>query len=394
MNDGMRSGVVVDVDLAPTGSGVLDGVRIGVKEIVAIDGRGLSANTPLDLPSAVADPGGDAWLVAALRGAGGRVVAVTTSHELAWGITTYARGRNVAHPWLPDRIAGGSSGGSAAAVAQCTIDLGVATDTAGSARIPAAWCDVFGWKASDGLVPLDGVLPLAPGLDHAGLIARSATVLEAGATALGAPPSAIDAFHVVTPDGVDQLAVEAIDEAVAALSDAGLARVPDPVTNASLFGADVDDLFAVVQGAAALHAHRDLLETWPAQRDRYAPEIVARLEAAEGRTSEVIERAHRAQAQLRRSLVGTLDRRVVVLPTTGCRPPSVAAPDTATVDGQERPLRSVVLRWTVPANLAGLPSVSVPWSIDGEPVGVQLLGGPGTDRALIALAGQIARSRH
>lgn len=375
----------------PTGTGPLDGVRVAVKEIVALGGHPLTANTTVQLPGRWSRPDTDAPIVARLRSAGASVAGTTTTHEFAWGITGWERGRTVENPHQPGRVAGGSSGGSAVAVATGEVELAIGTDTAGSVRIPAAWCRVLGWKMSDGLVSMEGILPLAPGLDHPGLLAADPGILQRAALALGADPVAtpLRARWTASVPGTptDPRATTLVHRAVDALASAGHDRAGE-LTGLPDAG-ELMACFTVVQNAAALHAHRDLIGTWPSQRDRYPASIIERLEAAEGRTSVQVEGARRAQMELRKLLGQLTEDTVLVLPATGCGPPLISEPNVARIQGQPFDLRSVVLPNTVPANLAGLPAVTVPAPMDGEGFGVQLLGPAGSDHTLIELAGHV-----
>lgn len=376
------------VDRPPTGHGPLDDIRVAVKEITGIGGHRLTANTPVRLPASWSRPEGDSPIVARLRAAGATIVGTTTTHEFAWGITCWERGRTVGNPRQPGRVAGGSSGGSAVAVAIGAADLGIGTDTAGSVRIPAAWCRVLGWKMTDGLVPMDGILPLAPGLDHTGLLAIDPAVLGRAARCLGAEaievPPGVGWLERVPGAPIDSRASELVHRAVEALVVAGHHRTGEVTGFPS-----ADELmacFTVVQNAAALHAHRDLIGSWPAQRDRYPESIAARLDAAEGRTATQVDAAKRARIELTTRLRELVRQGVIVLPVTGCPPPRTTEPNIARVDDVGIDLRSVVLPNTVPANLSGLPALAVPAAVDGEGFGVQLLGPAGSDLTLIELA--------
>ncbi len=289
------------VQRAPTGSGSLDDLTVAVKELIAIGGHALSANTPVPLPTHWADPVADAAIVAVLRAAGATVVGTTTTHEFAWGITTYDRGRRIVNPGLPGRIAGGSSGGSAEAVALGQCDLAIGTDTAGSVRIPAAWCHVVGWKFSEGLAPMDGILPLAPGLDHPGLLAAEAHTLLRAADALGAgnPSDDHDLLRLGSLVDSDPRAGAIVGTAADLLAVEGH-RVVECVGFPP-----ADELmacFAVVQGESALRAHRDVIGTWPAHRDLYPPYIIERMTIAEQRSDEELTDARHRHADLRHRL--------------------------------------------------------------------------------------------
>ncbi len=372
----------------PTGSGPLDGLTVAVKELVAIEGHELSANTPVPLPDRWKHPAADAAIVARLRENGAAIVGTTTTHEFAWGITTYDRGRTVENPVQLGRIPGGSSGGSAEAVALGEADLGIGTDTAGSIRIPAAWCHLLGWKFTDGLVPMDGILPLAPGLDHPGILASDPEILMRAGAALGAGSCAAQPKIITLPNerlaNCDSRSVALVEQAVELLvRDHDFER-----QETSEFPGiqELLDCFTVVQGAGTLRSHTELIGTWPEHRDLYPDYIVDRLSAAEARSEAEVEEGQQNRATLRMRLQDITTDAVVVMPATGCGPPSTLMPNQCVVDGVVTDLRSVVIPNTVPANIAGLPAVTVPFSSDGEELGVQLLGGPGTDMTLLSMA--------
>ncbi len=387
--------MLAEVYREPTGSGPLDGVSVAVKELVGIGGHELSANSEVQLPDCWAHPEQDSAFVAALRAGGAHIVGTTTTHEFAWGITTYDRGRRIENPVMRGRIAGGSSGGSAEAVSKGEADLGIGTDTAGSVRIPAAWCHLVGWKFTDGLVAMDRILPLCPGLDHPGLLARETEVLLRAAAALGATGMDVKPTILMPPEE----ALAGLDPVAAALATTCaelLARSED------LKLADVDHYpskdqlvtcFSLVQGPGVVSAHRDIIGTWPDQRDRYPHYIVDRLQMSEERSSAELHLGNRLRTDIRNQLNDILSSAVLVLPITGCAPPLVSAPEFAEINGEQVDLRSVVLPNTVAANLAGLPAVTVPASSDGVEYGVQLMGPAGSDVTLLELARSLMEER-
>jgi Asp-tRNA(Asn)/Glu-tRNA(Gln) amidotransferase A subunit family amidase len=169
---------VVSVAGAPSraAGGPLSGRPVAVKDIIAVAGLPTRCGSPAtdDTPAAA-----DAPLVARLRGAGAEVFATAQCLEFAAGFANPRVG-DTRNPRDPSRTSGGSSGGSAALVAAGVCDLAIGTDTGGSIRIPAAYCGVVGLKPTYGLVPVDGVFPLSPSLDHIGTL----TATAAGAVAL------------------------------------------------------------------------------------------------------------------------------------------------------------------------------------------------------------------
>lgn len=154
--------------LDPTGEGPLSGMLVGVKDLVDVGGWP-TTNGAAPPPGPPAER--DAPVVASLRERGARVIGKTALNEYAYGVTGY----NAHHGWILNprdrsRTAGGSSGGSAAAVAAGVVDVGLGTDTSGSVRLPAACCGIYGFKAAHGAFPMEGVTPLAPSLDSVGFL--------------------------------------------------------------------------------------------------------------------------------------------------------------------------------------------------------------------------------
>jgi aspartyl-tRNA(Asn)/glutamyl-tRNA(Gln) amidotransferase subunit A len=351
-----------------------EGRPLAVKELMAVTGVPTTANSPLDDDRPAAE---DSTPVRLLRAAGWEPLATTRTHEHAWGITTRrSDGTGACNPVNPTRVPGGSSGGSAIAVAVGAVELATGTDTAGSARIPAAWCGVLGLKVTHGAVPLDGCRELAPSLDTAGLLAQDLKTLRDGLQAWGLmhPVDLPRMAGAVLPGAPD------VRHDIAALLQ-GAHRRLGAVDEVVLPAVDeFMSVFQAVQLSEALEVHR---ATWPSQRDRYGPGVAARLSLAEQLTlpEDLAER----RAALYDEMLRVFDNvDVLVLPIAACGPSTIDDPDH--VDG--RPLRDLVLPFTVPASLCGLPAISVPFGLDqdGLPVGVQLVARPGGESALLAAA--------
>ena len=201
----------------------------------------------------------DAALVDRLRSAGAIVIGVTNMHELAAGVTNLESSRGpTRNPWDLSRMTGGSSGGSAAAVASGVVPLGLVSDTGGSARIPASFCGVWGLKATHGRLPVRGMMPLASEMDCAGLIADSLDTLRSGFAALAGDVGDAPAptrVGVLRRGRWDRCAVEvreAVNDAADRLASAGI-DVRD------LDGSDLDDVHHVWNRIA-----------WPAFAERHS----------------------------------------------------------------------------------------------------------------------------
>jgi aspartyl-tRNA(Asn)/glutamyl-tRNA(Gln) amidotransferase subunit A len=294
-------------------------------------------------------------------------------------------------------MTGGSSGGSAAAVAAGLGFASVGTDTGCSVRIPAALCGIVGLKPRFGDVPLDGVLPLSRRLDHVGPLARSVTdtrllyLVMAGRPALDdalTPELASLSAGLVTAafaDRLDETVRTAIAAALDRLRAAGLTTQPAPL--GVLDDAAAAYLPIVLADAAALHAAT--LET---QGSDYSPGVRARLEAGRYVAGEDYARATQAQAVMRQAVDRALGRcDVLILPTAPTVAPLLGTTAVRFADGDE-PIRSALLRLCQPFNLTRHPAITlpVPTPLGGLPVGLQLVASD-TERLLeIALAVEAA----
>ncbi|MFD0636555.1 amidase family protein [Catenulispora yoronensis] len=172
------------LDAAEDRGGPLGGVRLAVKDVLDVAGLPTGAGHPRWLATHDV-PARDATAVARLRAAGATVVGKTHTDELAYSLGGTSRHYGAApNPAAPDRLTGGSSGGAASAVAGGLADLSLATDTAGSIRIPASYCGLYGLRPTHGRVPADGIVPLAPSFDVAGLLTRRLELLTVAAGVL------------------------------------------------------------------------------------------------------------------------------------------------------------------------------------------------------------------
>ncbi len=393
--------------------GPLHGMPIGVKQLVDVEGAdssyGSDARTGMIAES-------DALVIQRLRAAGAVIAGTTRSHEFGWGITTqHATRGSTRNPWNLERVPGGSSGGSAAAVAAGILDLTVGTDTGGSVRLPAAFCGIMGLKTTYGRVPRTGTVALAPSLEGIGFLARSAPILAAALSATaGSDPSDPSTIGAMTfdadpleiaqvrrvrfaiPDGfapalIDPEREAALDTIAAALRALGARRVDADVPSAE----DLYELFAPIQMAEAFDTHSRVLGSFPSRADDYGADVRERLVRAE-RVSireylEAKDAAGHATAALHLALESA---EVLVSIVGGSGPSDVRTPDEVEVGGRTIPLREAVMPSTVPQNLAGLPSVTVPVGLDasGMPIGIQLTGARWTEHMLLTVAWALERS--
>lgn len=360
--------------------GKLYGAVVAVKDIMAVRGRSMSAGTRA-FKSPIADR--DAAVVHRLRAADGVLIGTTNLHALAYGpFSTSSESGPVRNPLRPDAVAGGSSGGSAAALVTGAVDLAVGTDTAGSIRIPAALCGVVGLKGSYGRAPMTGVQPLAPSLDHVGPMARSVTDVALGWEVMSGaradtPLSARESLEGVVVADLGDAVREGLDAPVRAALETALeaavrlgAQVR-PVELPDLYRAPGVMLCTI--GPEALEVHRTLLQ----HRASLLPsDVRLRLEAGAFVQAVDYVRAQQLRSRLGGQLSAVLQiADVVLLPTLPIIAPALDALDATVSDGAWT-TRAAMSRFTLLANLTGHPAVTIPWARDhgGAGIGIQLIG--------------------
>jgi aspartyl-tRNA(Asn)/glutamyl-tRNA(Gln) amidotransferase subunit A len=393
--------------------GPLHGMPIGVKELFDVEGADNSYGSE-SRKGMIAES--DALVVQRLRAAGAVIAGTTRSHEFGWGITTqHATRGSTRNPWNLERVPGGSSGGSAAAVAAGIVDLAVGSDTGGSIRLPAAFCGIMGLKTTFGRVPRTGVMALAPSFDGVGFLARSAPVLAAALSATAgsdeSDPSTIGAMafeadpleiaqvrrvRFAVPDGFAPALIDPDREAALETISAGLRALGARRVEADVPPAEkLFELFTPIQLAEAFDVHSRVLGTFPSRADEYGADVRERLVRAGGVSiGEYLaakEAAGLATASLHRALESA---EVLVSIVGGSGPSDVRTPDEVEVGGRLIPLREAAMPSTVPQNLAGLPSVTVPVGVDakGMPIGIQLTGARWTEHMLLTVAWALERS--
>ena len=350
-------------------------------------------------------PATDAPAVARVRAAGARLVGKTNLHELAIGVTSnntvFGPVRN---PYDRRRIAGGSSGGNGAVIARGIVPFALGTDTGGSVRIPAAFCDIAGFRPTSGRYPDGGVLMLSPTRDTVGVMA--ATVADAALVDAVIAP----AEDVPLPAWPLRLGVLAgaraglaavVDATIAAaldrLADAGVALVP--VDDPELEGLEERMGNAIVICEAAGWWHRFTSQQLGLSLMDFAEEIASpdvrdlfeRMEAlAIGHRPDyrAAMAGGRAALQARcAALFAGQGLDALVTATVPVQPPLIGEDDDFMADGIALPTLVTLTRASALASIAGLPSLSIPAGLDrsGLPVGLQLDGPAGSDRRLLAI---------
>jgi aspartyl-tRNA(Asn)/glutamyl-tRNA(Gln) amidotransferase subunit A len=364
-----------------TGEDGRDGIPLAVKDL--FDTAGVRTTYGSRMFTAHV-PERTAEAVARLERAGHVVVGKTNLHEFAYGVTSEnPHFGPVRNPADTRRIAGGSSGGSAVAVAAGMSAVALGTDTGGSIRIPAALCGVAGFKPTYGAVPVDGVFSLAPSLDHVGPLAPTVDgCADAFAVLAGAERAEAVDLDAVTV-GVSEDAFELCEDEVEHAVRAALARLPRCVPLAFPALDAFDNRHILHTEARASHAG-----LFPVRAAEYGPDVRERLEAADASSADDVRRSRGDLAAFADECLRTVEHvDLLALPTVPIVAPLLGTREVA-VRGRTLPLRDVLTRNVRVFNSLGWPALAVPCPVgDGElPVSVQLVGRPGED-ALVLGAG-------
>ncbi len=350
------------------------GIRLAVKDLIDVEGVPTTAGS-----RAVAEwarpADRDAACLSGARAAGAVIVGKANLHELAYG----GAGVNEwfgtpVNPLDPSLLPGGSSSGSAVAVAVGDADVAYGSDTGGSVRIPAAFCGITGLKTTHGRVSLDRVWPLAPSLDTVGPMARDVAGVVTGMTLLepGFRVSRPAAGRIgrIRPAGID------VDPRIDAAVDAALARSGLDIADVDLPGwLAARETCGAILDAEAAESNRVLLAD-PARRALIGPNVLARLTAAGTVTPEQVSRARASQPGWRQAMSDALLAAggLLALPTVPCYPPPLTAPP--------------ILHFTAftnAVNLAGFPALALPVPSEHSlPASLQLIGAPGAEELLLA----------
>jgi amidase len=370
---------------APLASGPLDELTFAAKDLFDVEGDVTGCGNP-DWAASHAPATRDAWAVSRLLERGARLVGKTVTDEISLGLLVVNRffGTPV-NPIAPDRYPGGSSSGSAVAVAAREVDFALGSDTGGSVRAPASFLGLYGLRPTHGAISSDGLMTQAPSFDTVGYFTRdAATFARVGAALLPEAAAApIDALLIAT-DALDRCDLE-IREAAAAAIDRVAARF-----------AEARPIVLAAEGLEHWNAehcrlqHPEFSETFQPWLDAVNPRLsfgvaralaLARLVPAAER-----EAARRFRAEVRARIDALVAGRVLCFATMPILPPlrSASLPEMGGADQR-------IVDLTCIAGLTGLPQISLPLARVGSlPVGVSFVGPRGSDRALLGLALRLA----
>ena len=369
----------------------LSGMRLAVKDLFHMAGIPTAAGNPSWLNSHPV-PDVTHASVDALISKGARFVGKTVTDELAYSLN----GKNIHYPELlnpvtPDRLVGGSSSGSAAAVSSGQADIGLGTDTGGSIRVPASYNGLFGLRPTHGVIGCENMVGLAPGFDTVGWLTSSFDVLEKVALVLldrseaTSPVTADDNLSLWAPGNLME---EAEHEPLirTCLNTLSNVTISNKVLETNAL--NTSETFRVLQGAEIWQLHGDWINQ---AHPSFAPDIANRIDWCRQLTESQIEQAKRQQTVIQQFVAEEFEAMdAMVIPTTPGRSPLLSTSDADLAGYREQ-----LMALTAIAGLTGRPQIHLPlFTIDGAPCGVSLIGEKYADLQLISLAKEfLHRSR-
>ncbi len=374
------------VPVANAADGPLRGLTLGVKDLYDVKGYPTGCGSPHMLAMSGIRKA-HAPLVTLMLKAGAQFAGKTVTDELAFSLN----GKNAhfgspVNAAAPDRITGGSSSGSASAVSGRLVDVALGTDTGGSVRAPASYCGLFGIRPTHGRVSLKGCWPLADSFDTPGYFTRDgATFMRVGEVFLGKDKSPLPETPrlMIAEDMIRQ----AVPAAETILRDVirRLSLTMGEITGTTL-AKDIDALywaFRWLQGREAWAADGAMIETY---NPPLGPGVAERFAFARTITDGQVEAGNRTRKAYRAKVKKLLGKDgVILMPTV----PDIA-PLTSTSEADLDDFRNRALRLLCPSGLTGFPQISIPVAMrDGAPLGLSILGPPGSDLSLVRLAAKI-----
>ncbi len=378
--------------------GVLHGIPIAIKDLIHTRGIRTTAGSRI-LKNFI--PKENAIVVERLLLAGCILLGKTNLHEFAYGPTNINPHYGPVHnPWNTNRISGGSSGGSAASVISAQAIAALGTDTGGSIRIPAAACGCVGFKPSFGGVPMDGIIPLSPSLDHVGPLSRCVTDAALVFESIAGPATRNSGFKRIAPqiqkgvksfrigiprqfffDRIQREVRKSVLEAATVFEKLGA-----EIHEVNLRGMrKTNSIAAEITGDEALAYHSKWLDRRPKD---YGKDVRVRLAQSRKTSAVAYIQARQEMNAYRQRLIQAMDGfHLLMSPALPIVAPDIEEADFG-LNRSGKEIRTALLNLTRPANLSGLPSISIPcgFSSKGLPVGLQLIGHPSDEITLLRAA--------
>ncbi len=385
------NGIIDKLDVKPTRQGPLDGLTFAVKDMFNLVGYTSGFGNP-DWKKTHEPALTNATAVQQLLDAGAHLKANACADELACSLD----GVNVHYgtpinPQAPDRIPGGSSSGPASLVARGEVDFSLGTDTAGSVRVPASYCGIFGFRPSHDFISSEGVLPLGPSFDTVGVFATSSDLLEQVANVLLRTDQSSDArsnaaskpLNLILPDQFESVLDPHVAPYMVSFLEA-LKKNFETVRYENLYklGREVYDVFTIVRAREAWLCHGEWLER---VKPDLATSIKQRIYSCKEISDEAFAKASTARAELLSHSDQVVDgNSIICLPTTWGLPPLKSATEAQLQDNRNRNICITTL-----ASCYGFPQVSIPIPAGKMKLGISLIGAKGTDRALLSLVKEL-----
>ena len=376
-----------DAYLEGAADGPLADLTFAAKDILDVVGYVTGGGNP-DWKATHEAAARTAWVVSVLVAAGATMVGKTITDEITRGIFgENAHYGTPLNPRAPGRVPGGSSSGSAAAVAGGLVDFALGSDTGGSVRVPSSFCGLYGLRPTHGRVPLDGILLQAPSYDTIGWFARDADLFaRVGSVLLQSDIQAVRPRSLVIAEDAFEVADQAVQEALRPAVDR-IASLIGHCTTARLAPAQLRDWSAqqqILQGREAWETARDWIDR---VNPRFSFEVAERYRLASAISDAEVEAARISRQVIIKCMTALLaDGTVICLPTT---------PTPAPLRGERLSTRDVlrprISTLTCIAGTTGTPQINLPLAeVAGLPVGLSLLGARDSDAMLIAFARELA----
>ncbi len=367
--------------------GPLAGLTFAAKDIFDVKGHVTGGGNP-DWKASQRAAEATAWAVEVLVGAGATMVGKTHTDELTRGILgVNAHYGTPLNPRAAGRVPGGSSSGSAAAVAGGLVDFALGSDTGGSVRIPASFCGLYGLRPTHGRIPLDGMLLQARSYDTVGWFARDPDLFaRVGSVLLQTRISPCRPRRLLVAEDAFEVADEPVRRALKPVVER-LASLIGHSSRERLAPTGLSD-WAAGQRVRASSESWEVVREWidrtnPRMSFQVAESCLAGRSLTSAEVAGALAEREKVKARMRTLLAGDT---VVCLPTA----PTTAPPRSQTMS-ERLPLTSRIVRLTCPAGTIGAPQINLPWAeAEGLPVGLSLLGSPGSDEMLIAFAREAA----